>query len=127
MLSPAYISDEVPALICLDSLGKLANNLFVESTFIKRSPARWIFVTRLLMVLGLLCFLYAGSLYYAVFFDEAKIRAGRELSFAGISCWIAALFITARLGLFKWPNEWSLNAHMRQPSKAVQLPNRHDP
>jgi hypothetical protein len=54
------------------------------------------------MVLGLLCFRYSGSLYYAVFFDETKIRASRELSFAGISCWIAVLLIAARIGLFRW-------------------------
>jgi hypothetical protein len=73
-----------------------------DTTFTKQKSTRWIFVTRLLMVLGLLCFLYSGSLYYAVFFDETKIRASRELSFAGISCWIAALLITARIGLFRW-------------------------
>ena len=32
---------------------------------------------------------------------EAKARASRELLLAAISCWIAALIITARLGLFK--------------------------
>ena len=73
-----------------------------DTTFTKRKSTSWIFVTRLLMVLGLLCFLYSGSLYYAVFFDETTIRASRELSFAGISCWIAALLITARIGLFRW-------------------------
>jgi hypothetical protein len=73
-----------------------------DATFTKRNSTRWMFVTRMLIVLGLLCFLYSGSLYYAVFFDEAKIRASRELSFAGISCWIAALLITARIGLFRW-------------------------
>jgi hypothetical protein len=73
-----------------------------DTNIIKRNSTRWIFVTRLLMVLGLLCFLYSGSLYYAVFFDETKIRASRELSFAGISCWMGALVIIARLGLFKW-------------------------
>jgi hypothetical protein len=72
-----------------------------DTTFTKRKSTRWIFVTWLL-ILGLLCFLYSGSLYYAVFFDETKIRASRELSFAGISCWIAALLIAARIGLFRW-------------------------
>jgi hypothetical protein len=54
------------------------------------------------MILGLLCFLYSGSLYYSLFWTEAKMRASRELSLAAISCWIAALIIIARLGLFKW-------------------------
>jgi len=73
-----------------------------DTDLTKRNATRWIFLTRLLMVLGLLCFLYSGSLYYSVFFHEAKIRASRELSFAGVSCCIAALLITVRLGLFKW-------------------------
>jgi hypothetical protein len=59
------------------------------------------FVTQLLMILGLLCFLYSGSLYYSLFWTEAKVRAIRELSFAAISCWIGALFIIAGLGLFR--------------------------
>jgi hypothetical protein len=63
---------------------------------------RWIFAARLLMILGLLCFLYSGALYYSLFWTEAKVMASRELSLAAISCWIAALFIIARLGLFKW-------------------------
>jgi hypothetical protein len=49
-----------------------------------------------------LCFLYSGALYYSLFWTEAKVMASRELSLAAISCWIAALFIIARLGLFKW-------------------------
>jgi hypothetical protein len=73
-----------------------------DTNFIKRNPRRWIFVTRLLMILGLLCFLYSGSLYNSLFWTEAKMRASRELSLAAISCWIAALIIIARLGLFKW-------------------------
>ena len=47
-----------------------------NTNFTKRSPMRWIVVTRWLMVLGLLCFLYSGSLYYSVFFHEAN-RASR--------------------------------------------------
>jgi hypothetical protein len=73
-----------------------------DTNIIKRNARRWIFVTRLLMILGLLCFLYSGSLYYSLFWTEAKVNASRELSFAGISCWIGALVIIARLGLFKW-------------------------
>jgi len=73
-----------------------------DTNFTKWNPRRWIFVMRLLMVLGLLCFLCSGSLYYSVFFHEENIRASRELSFAGISCWTAALFITVRFGLFRW-------------------------
>jgi len=57
-----------------------------DTNFIKRNPRRWIGVTRLLMILGLLCFLYSGSLYYSLFWTEAKMRAGRELSLAAISC-----------------------------------------
>jgi len=53
------------------------------------------------MILGLLCFLYSGSLYYSLFWTKAKASAGRELSIVASSCWIAAVIITARLGLFK--------------------------
>jgi hypothetical protein len=73
-----------------------------DTGFIKRNPKRWVFVTRLLMILGLLCFLGSGSLYYSVFFTEEKVRASQALSLAATSCWIGALFIVARLGLFKW-------------------------
>jgi hypothetical protein len=73
-----------------------------DTNFIKRNPRRWIFVARLLMILGLLCFLYSGFLYDSLFWTEAKVRASRELSLAAISCWIASLIIIARLGLFKW-------------------------
>jgi hypothetical protein len=73
-----------------------------DTNFIKRNPRRWLCVARSLMILGLLCFLYSGfSLNYSVFWTEAKARASSELSLAAISCWIAALIITARLGLFK--------------------------
>ena len=72
-----------------------------DTNLIQRNPGRWVFVARSLMILGLLCFLYSGSLYYSVFWTEAKERLGRELSLVAISCWIAALIITARLGLFK--------------------------
>jgi hypothetical protein len=72
-----------------------------DTNFIKRNTRRWVFVARSLMILGFLCFLYSGSLYYSLFWTEAKARASGELSFAAISCWIAALIITARLGLFK--------------------------
>jgi hypothetical protein len=41
-------------------------------------------------------------LYYSLFWTEAKMRVSRELSLAAISCWIAALILIARLGLFKW-------------------------
>lgn len=73
-----------------------------DPNFIKGNPRRWMFLARLLMILGLLCFLYSGSLYYSLFWTEAKLKASRELSRAAISCWIGALIITARLGLFKW-------------------------
>ena len=73
-----------------------------DTDFIKRNPRRWMFVTRLLMILGLLCFLYSGALYYSLFWTEAKVRASRELSLAAISCGIAALFIIVRLGFFEW-------------------------
>ena len=73
-----------------------------DTNFIKRNPRQWMFVTRLLMILGLLCFLYSGSLYYSLFWTEAKVTASRELSLAAISCWIGALIIVARLGLFRW-------------------------
>jgi hypothetical protein len=73
-----------------------------DTNLIKRNPKRWIFVARLLMILGLLCFLYSGFLYGSLFWTEAKMRASRELSLAAISCWIAALIIIVRLGLFKW-------------------------
>ena len=72
-----------------------------DTNFIKRNPKRWVCVARSLMILGLLCFLYSGFLYYSLFWTEAKTRASSELSLAAISCWIAALIITARLGLFK--------------------------
>jgi len=73
-----------------------------NTNFTKRKQTPWTFVARLLMILGLLCFLYSASLYNSVFFHEANMKASRELSFAAISCWIAALLITVRLGLFKW-------------------------
>jgi hypothetical protein len=72
-----------------------------DTNFIKRNPRRWVFVARSLMILGLLCFLYSGSLYYSLFWTKAKASAGRELSIVASSCWIAAVIITARLGLFK--------------------------
>lgn len=72
-----------------------------DTNFIKRNPRRWVFVARALMILGLLCFLYSAFLYYSLFWTDAKERAGRELSLVAISCWTAALIITARLGLFK--------------------------
>jgi hypothetical protein len=40
--------------------------------FIKRNPRRWVSVARSLMILGLLCFLYSGFLYYSLFWTEAK-------------------------------------------------------
>ena len=73
-----------------------------DTNFIKRNPRRWVIVARSLMILGLLCFLYSGFLDYSLFWTEAKVNASREVSFAGIFCWIAALVIIARLGLFKW-------------------------
>jgi uncharacterized membrane protein YhhN len=72
-----------------------------DTRLIKRNPRRWVIVARSLMILGLLCFLYSGVLYYSLFWTEAKTRASRELSLVAISCWAAALIITARLGLFK--------------------------
>lgn len=72
-----------------------------DTNFIKRNPRRWVFVARALMILGLLCFLYSAFLYYSLFWTDAKERAGHELSLVAISCWAAALIITARLGLFK--------------------------
>jgi len=72
-----------------------------DTNVINRNPKRWVFVARSLMILGFLCFLYSGSLYHSLFWTEAKARASSKLSLAAISCWIAALIITARLGIFK--------------------------
>ena len=74
----------------------------MDTNFIKRNPKRWIFVTRLLMVLGLLCFLYSGLLDHSLFWTEAKLTASAELTLIAVSCWITALIIMQRLGLFKW-------------------------
>ena len=56
-----------------------------DTNFIKRNPRRWVFVARSLMILGFLCFLYSGSLYYSLFWTEAKMKASRELSLVAIS------------------------------------------
>jgi hypothetical protein len=68
----------------------------------KRKPKQWKIVALSLMILGLLSFLFSGWLNGSVFWSAAKTRAGQELSLAAISCWIGALLINVRLGLFKW-------------------------
>jgi hypothetical protein len=100
-----------------------------DTSFIKRSPKRWIFVARLLMILGLLCFL-GSTLFYdlldlprtprpstgnvypvrnhrtVIYWTEAEVRGSRELTLAAVSCWIGALFIIQRLGLLKRRKEF---------------------
>lgn len=74
----------------------------MDTNSIKRNPQSWMVVTRFLMILGLLCFVYSGFLDHSLFWTEAKLTASAELTLIAILCWITALIIMQRLGLFKW-------------------------